>query len=62
MSCVIKYDYNNGLKLKPHEQVLWCKKDRTGFDWVFNGAQHAALADKPICNSCKANIIKALKE
>ena len=61
MPCVIKYEYDNGVKLKRHEQALWCKKKRTGFDWVFNDAQHAALAGKPICNSCKANIIKALK-
>ena len=62
MPCVIKYEYDNGVKLAPHEHVLWCDKKRTGFDWVFTDAQHAALADKPICNQCKANIIKAIKE
>ncbi len=60
MPCVIKYEYNDGERLPPSKQELWCGKKRSGFDWCFNDAQHAALADKPICNSCKAKIKKAL--
>lgn len=60
MPCIIKYEYENGEKLEPHNQKLWCGKNRTGFDWCFTDAQHAALADKPICNKCKAEIKKAL--
>lgn len=61
MPCVIKFEYDDGVKLEPHDQKLWCGKKRTGLEWVFCNAQHAALADKPICNSCRANIIKGLK-
>lgn len=60
MPCVIKYEYEGGERLPPHKQELWCGKKRKGHDWCFIDAQHAALADKPICNSCKANIKKAL--
>tara|TARA_B100001057_G_scaffold71365_2_gene65570 strand:+ start:3852 stop:4046 length:195 start_codon:yes stop_codon:yes gene_type:complete len=60
MSCVIKYDHDDGERLPKHKQELWCGKSRAGFDWCFQDAQHAALADKPICNSCRANIKKAL--
>lgn len=61
MPCVIKFEYNDGVKLNPNEYVLWCGKKPTGFDWLFSDAQHAALADKPICNTCRTNIIKSLK-
>ena len=61
MPCVIKYKYDDdGEKLPRHKQELWCSKKRTGFDWCFQDAQHAALADKPVCNSCRSNIKKAL--
>ena len=61
MSCVIKYEYINGEKLPRHKQELWCGKFR-GVEWCFVDAQHAALADKVICNECSSNIIKSLKD
>ena len=60
MPCVIKYDHKDGERLSNHEVELWCGKDHNGFIWAFCNAQHAALADKPICNSCRAAIKKAL--
>lgn len=61
MPCVIKYQWDDGKELPANEQPLWCDKVRTGFDWCFVDAQHAALADKPVCNKCRGNIIKALR-
>ncbi len=60
MPCVIKYEYDDGIKLKPNELVIWCGKKASGFEWLFQDAQHAALADKPICNKCRAAIKKSL--
>lgn len=62
MPCVIKYEFDDGIKLRKSKQPLWCGKTRKGsYQWVFSDAQHAALADKPICSCCKANIIKELR-
>lgn len=61
MPCIIKYEYEDGIKLPPHKQVLWCGRANDGFTWSFTDAQHAALSDKPVCNKCRGNIIKALR-
>lgn len=60
MPCVIKYTHEDGVELPRHKQILWCGRPRAAFDFCFIDAQHAALADKPICKSCKAKIIEAL--
>lgn len=60
MPCVIKYEYDDGVLLKKWEQELWCGKKRGNLHWCFTDAQHAALADKPVCNKCKAAIKKVL--
>ena len=59
MPCVIKYDHEDGKKLPQHKTELWCGGDNK-YGWLFQDAQHAALADKPVCNKCRANIKKAL--
>lgn len=62
MACVIKHDHKDGVKLPRYERELWCGKlSEGGHQWHFQDAQHAALADKPICNKCRGNIIKALR-
>lgn len=60
MPCVIKFDHEEGIPLKRSKLVLWCGKESSSFEWYFMDAQHAALADKPVCNSCRANIKRAL--
>ena len=54
---VIKYEYDDGEKLK--KPILWCGREATGMDFYFQDAQHVALA---VCGSiqpCK-NCIKAI--
>ncbi len=58
MPCVIKYDHYDGEKLPRYKVITWCGKKPS--NWMFQDAQHAALADKPICNSCKKAIKDAL--
>lgn len=60
MPCVIKYDHDDGVKLRKSKRILWCGRKHHGMDWSFVDAQHAALADKPVCNKCRANIKLAL--
>jgi hypothetical protein len=60
MPCIIKFDHEDGVRLIKSKVELWCGKKPKPFDWVFQDAQHAALADKPVCNKCRANIKKAL--
>ena len=60
MPCVIKYHHDDGKEIRKCNKPLWCGKKYDGFTWAFQDAQHAALADKPVCNKCRANIKKAL--
>ena len=60
MSCIIKFDHFDGKKLPHHKIELWCGKNPVPLGWLFQDAQHAALADKPICKFCAANVKKAL--
>lgn len=61
--CVIKYDHDDGVKLK--RPVLWCGSEK--YDpWLFQDAQHAALSLERgqlvfPCEQCRNAIIKALK-
>jgi len=61
MSCVIKFQYKDGVKLSKTNQVVWCGKQIENFDYLFLDAQHAALSDSHVCNSCKVNIVKSLR-
>lgn len=63
MPCVIKFEYDDGVKLPSHKVVTWCSKDPS--NWMFQDAQHAALASEKsyriaVCRSCRAKIKKAL--
>ena len=60
---VIKFEYCDGVKLVLPE--VWCGRKITGFDFMFNDAQHVALAAggsiQP-CKSCIEAIISELKK
>jgi hypothetical protein len=63
MPCVIKFDHDDGVKLPKHKIVTWCGK--TPSNWMFQDAQHAALATEQgsriaVCRSCRAKIKQAL--
>lgn len=58
MPCVIKFDHDIGSKLSELRVILWFGGKKSG--WVFQDAQYAALAGKPVCNKCRANIKLAL--
>lgn len=63
MACVIKYEYEDGIKLPKSEVVTWCGKKPS--NWMFSDAQHAALATEQgsriaVCRSCRAKIKQAL--
>ena len=62
MPCVIKFDHDDGKKLPNHKIELWCGKNPKSAQWLFQDAQHAALADKPVCSSCRARIKNALDD
>jgi hypothetical protein len=58
---VIKYEYNDGVKLKNPE--AWCGKLLNN-DFAFQDAQHVALAaggSVQPCKKCIKQIIKALE-
>ncbi|MFT6988174.1 MAG: hypothetical protein ACJASL_000134 [Paraglaciecola sp.] len=54
---VIKFEYDNGVKLD--RPTLWCKKDYNPHQFVFNDAQHVALSVGGSIQPCK-NCIKAI--
>jgi hypothetical protein len=60
---VIKHEYNNGEKLLSPE--LWCGKTSEPNQWMFQDAQHAALAAGKSsiapCKNCIKAIIKQLQ-
>ena len=59
---IIKYEYEDGVKLK--YPSVWCGEE-VKYDWMFQDAQHAALASTggiPQCKKCLKAIIKALSE
>jgi len=63
MSCVVKFEYQDGKKLSKSKVVTWCGKDPT--NWMFTDAQHAALATEQgsrisVCRSCRSKIKQAL--
>lgn len=63
MSCVIKFDHDDGVKLRKSKVVTWCGKEPS--NWMFTDAQHAALATEQgsrieVCRSCRAKIKQAL--
>ena len=61
--CVIKYEYEGGLKLPLPE--LWCGRKSTGYDFAFKDAQHVALSaggSIAPCKSCVKAIIKELEK
>ena len=60
---VIKYEYNNGEKLPTPE--LWCGKEPAIAGFLFQDAQHIALASGGSiapCKNCIKAIIKALSK
>lgn len=60
---IVKYEYDNGVKLPISKRILWCGIDakKLGFDFTFQDAQHALLAieqgliNEP-CKECLKNI------
>ena len=62
MPCVIKYDHDDGVKLRQAKIVTWCGKKPTR--WMFEDAQHAAFSVMhsriSVCRSCRKNIKDAL--
>jgi len=62
MPCVIKYDHDHGIRLRRSEIVTWCGKKPQ--NWMFEDAQHAALAVSKsrvsVCRSCRKSIKDAL--
>jgi hypothetical protein len=63
MPCVIKYEHEDGVKLRKSKVKTWCGKEPS--NWMFQDAQHAALhteqsAGIAVCRSCRAKIKKAL--
>lgn len=60
---VIKYTHKDGVKLDTPN--AWCGKKVNAFDFVFNDAQHVALAvggSVAPCKNCIKAIIKQLSE
>ena len=54
---VIKYEYDDGVKLSKPE--VWCGRTVSRNTWMFTGAQHVALAAGGGVQPCK-NCIKAI--
>ncbi|QGZ13272.1 hypothetical protein PP410_gp55 [Vibrio phage NF] len=61
---IIKYEYENGKKLRRSKRVIWCGVDagKLGFDFVFQDAQHALLSIEQgqLVRPCK-NCLKEIK-
>lgn len=60
---IIKYEYEDGTKLTL--PAVWCGAEVTLPQWLFQDAQHAALASEggiPQCKKCLKAIVKALSE
>lgn len=61
---VIKFEYNDGIKLE--RPIVWCGEDVTNNQWLFQDAQHVALAVggsiEPCSNCIKAIIAELQKE
>lgn len=60
--CVIKYEYDDGVKMK--RPIVWCGSEKRD-TWLFKGAGHAALSMEQgklvePCRKCCKEIIKAL--
>lgn len=65
---VVKYTYDNGVKLPLHKQVLWCSadpKDSQNY-YRFQDAQHLAICSEITvmlpCKDCVKAIINALEK
>ena len=54
---IIKFEYDDGIKLE--NPILWCGKASSDFGWMFQDAQHVALAVGGSIQPCK-NCIKAI--
>ena len=62
---VIKYDYQDGVKLS--SPVLWCGIKSTPYEWYFQDAQHVALSilhetRLVPCKNCRKALVKILTE
>jgi len=55
---VIKYEYDNGIKLS--QPTVWCgAKVNRSYNWIFQDAQHVALSAGGSVQPCK-KCVKAI--
>ena len=59
-SHIIKYEYNDGVKLQVPE--VWCGREIKYPSWLFQDAQHVALAVGSSMQPCKACIKAIIKQ